>query len=159
MQSCADKKAKNINSKANSNYDLSKHSKDISNDIKDYKFFCFNGEPKIMYISEGLNNHKTASMSFFDMDYNLTNCKRKDYKLLDYTPEKPINFELMKNFARKLSKDIPHLRVDFYEVDKHLYFGELTFFTCSGMVPFEDENWNLKLGSYIKLPNLKDKNT
>ncbi len=125
--------------------------------MRDYKFFCFNGEPKIMYISEGLENHNTASMSFFDMDFKLINCKRKDYKLLDYTPEKPKTFEKMKEFASILSKDIPHVRVDFYEIDGKLYFGELTFFTCSGLIPFESEEWNKILGSWIDL-SLVDKN-
>ena len=120
--------------------------------IRDYKFFCFNGEPKIMYLSEGLENHATASMSFFDMDFNLTDCKRKDYKCLSNILPKPKNFELMKKFSSILSKNIPHLRVDFYEVDEKLYFGELTFSTCAGMIPFESDEWNEKLGSFIELP-------
>lgn len=122
-----------------------------SNTMKDYKFFCFNGEPKIMYLSEGLENHATARMSFFDMNFKITTCKRTDYKLLDYTPQKPVNFEKMKEFAKILSKDIPHVRLDFYEINGKLYFGELTFSTCSGYVSFEDEEWNYKLGSYIDI--------
>lgn len=120
--------------------------------IRDYKFFCFSGIPKIMYLSEGLEDHSTATMSFFDMDFNITSCKRKDYNLFKYKPEKPKNFEKMKDFSKILSKDIPHLRVDFYEINGHLYFGELTFFTCSGFVPFESEEWDLKMGEWIKLP-------
>lgn len=123
--------------------------------IRDYKFFCFNGKPEIMYISEGLENHSTASISFFDMSFNLSRCKRKDYKLLDYTPKKPINFEKMKEFARVLSKKIPHIRVDFYEINEKLYFGELTFFTCSGFVPFEKDEWDYKLGEMIDLSLVK----
>ena len=126
----------------------------ISNDdelIKDYKFFCFNGIPKIMYISEGLENHLTAKMSFYDMDFKITDCKRKDYKLLDYVPKKPYNFEKMKEFAMKLSKDIPHVRVDFYEIGRQIYFGELTFYTCSGFIPFENEEWDKKLGEMLEL--------
>ena len=121
--------------------------------MRDYKFFCFNGLPKLMYLSEGLENHKTARMSFFDMNFNLLECSRQDYKPLDYFPEKPLTFDLMKKFASILSKDIPHLRVDFYEINGHLYFGELTFSTCSGYIPFTDEKWNRILGDYISLPN------
>ena len=133
---------------------IEKYMEDSKNStMRDYKFFCFDGKPKIMYISEGLENHETASISFYDMNFKLTKCKRKDYKLLEYMPEQPKNFELMKKFASVLSKDIPHLRVDFYEINGDLYFGELTFFTCSGMVPFEDEKWDRKLGDLIKLPN------
>ena len=132
---------------------IEKYMEDKNNkSMQDYKFFCFNWEPKIMYLSEWLENHATATMSFFDMDFNLTNCKRKDYKLFKYKPEKPKNFDLMKSFAKKLSKWMPHLRVDFYEIDWHLYFGELTFTTCGGFVPFEGNEWDYKLGSRIKLP-------
>ena len=122
----------------------------------DYKFFCFNGEPKLIYISEGLENHTTASMSFYDMDFKLTDCKRKDYPQLKHSVERPKNFDLMKKYAKILSKNIPHLRVDFYEIDGHLYFGELTFSTCAGFIPFEDEKWNIKLGEWIKLPTNND---
>ena len=124
---------------------------DNQKSIRDYKFFCFNGKPEIMYISEGLENHQTASMSFFDMQFQLNDCKRKDFKLLEYKPKKPKNFEKMKSFSSLLSKDIPHVRVDFYEINGKLFFGELTFFTCSGFVPFEDEKWNKKLGDLLKL--------
>lgn len=118
----------------------------------DYKFFCFNGEPKILYISSGLENHSTARMSFLDMDYKEISLKRKDYKKMEVLPPKPKNFEKMKEFAALLSKDIPHLRVDFYEINDCLYFGELTFFTCSGLIPFEDESWDLELGKMLKIP-------
>ena len=132
---------------------IEKYMEDKNNDSRrDYKFFCFNGKPKIMYISEGLENHQTASMSFFDMNFDLTDCKRKDYKLLNSNIEKPITFEKMKKLACKLSLDIPHIRVDFYEIDGKVYFGELTFFTCSGFIPFENEEWDGKLGDMIELP-------
>lgn len=132
---------------------VEKYMEDKNNSsMRDYKFFCFNGEPKLMYISEGLENHSTASMSFFDMEFNLTDCKRKDYKRLEYMPEKPKNFDKMKKMASILSQNLPHLRVDFYEINGRLFFGELTFSTCSGFVPFESEKWNEILGDYIELP-------
>lgn len=139
---------------------IEKYMEDNNSIMRDYKFFCFNGEPKLMYLSEGLENHETARMSFYDMDFNLIDCKRKDYKQLDYTPKKPKTFEQMKEFASILSKDIPHVRVDWYEINGKLYFGELTFFTCSGFIPFEPEEWDYKLGEMLKLPDKKtsDKN-
>ena len=122
--------------------------------IRDYKFFCFNGTPEIMYISE--NSHTAEqSIAFLDMDYNLTDCKRKDYKDLLPIPKKPKNFDLMKVFSKKLSKNIPHVRVDFYEINGKLYFGELTFYTGSGMIPFKNEEWNKKLGDLIDLSLVK----
>lgn len=123
--------------------------------MRDYKFFCFNGKPEIMYLSEGLEDHSTAGMSFFDMNFKLLPLKRKDYHELNYNVEKPKNFEKMKKFAEMLSKDIPHIRVDFYEINGKLFFGELTFYTCSGFVPFEPEEWDYKLGKMINLNGVK----
>ncbi len=126
--------------------------------LTDYKFFCFNGEPKLMYMAVGLDDHKTASMSFYDMNFKLTDCKRKDYKYIDYIPKKPKEFDQMINFSKLLSKDIPHLRVDWYEIDGKLYFGELTFTTNGGFIPFESEKWNYKMGEWIELPKKEDYN-
>ena len=66
-------------------------------------------------------------------------------------PSKPQNFELMKTLAAELSKGIPHVRVDFYEVNGEVYFGEMTFSHWSGMMPFEPEEWDYKFGDWIKL--------
>lgn len=124
--------------------------------IKDYKFFCFNGEPKFIYVSEGLENHSTAKISFFDLNFKPMPFKRSDYSAFETIPQKPINLDLMIKFSKILSKNIPHVRVDFYEVNKKLYFGELTFFTCSGFIPFEPIEWDLKLGEMLKLPFEKE---
>lgn len=136
---------------------IEKYMEDSENkSMRDYKFFCFDGKPELMYISEGLENHATASISFFDMNFNLTDCKRSDYKQLDYMPNKPKTFEKMKELASVLSKNMPHIRVDFYEINGKLYFGELTFSTCSGFLPFEDEKWNKRLGDLIDLSKVKN---
>lgn len=124
--------------------------------LRDFKFFCFNGKPKFVYVSEGLENHETAKISFFDLDFNFMPFKRKDYKPFKKVPRKPKNLDLMIKFSEILSQDIPHLRVDFYEVNGKLYFGELTFFTCSGFIPFDPEKWDFELGKMLKLPFEKD---
>lgn len=128
-------------------------------DIKDYKFFCFNGTPKIMYVSDG-SHTKEQHIQFFDMKYNKIDIKRKDYQEFEKEIKKPNNFEKMIEFSKILSKDIPHVRVDWYEINGKLYFGELTFFTCSGFIPFEPKEWDYKLGEMLKLPDKKisDKN-
>lgn len=121
------------------------------NELRDYKFFCFNGEPKIMYISD--NSHRANQhCCFYDMQFNKLNIKRKDYKEFEQIVEKPHNFNKMIKFSKMLSKDIPHVRVDWYEVNGKLYFGELTFYTCSGFIPFETEEWDYKMGEMLELP-------
>ncbi len=118
--------------------------------LRDYKFFCFNGIPKIMYISEK-SHTKDQKIAFFDMDYNQLDIKRTDYNNYEKLPNIPVNFEKMKKLAAVLAKKICHLRVDFYEVNGKIYFGELTFHTGSGFISFEDDKWNLELGKLIDI--------
>ena len=104
-----------------------------------------------MYISD--NSHRANQhCCFYDMQFNKLNIKRKDYKEFEQIVEKPHNFNKMIEFSKMLSKDIPHVRVDWYEVNGKLYFGELTFYTCSGFIPFETEEWDYKMGEMLELP-------
>lgn len=123
--------------------------------IRDYKFYCFNGEPKYLYVSEGLEDHSTAQIEFFDMNFEPAPFGRSDYRRFKIKPQKPYNFEKMKELAKVLSQDIPFVRVDFYEVNKKIYFGELTFTPCSGYMPFDPEEWDKKLGDMLELPKEK----
>ncbi len=125
---------------------------DTNNFLTDYKFFCFNGEPKYLYVSEGLDNHSTARMDFFDMDFKPAEFYRPDYARLQHMPTKPTNFEKMKEISRKLSKDMSFVRVDLYEIDQKIYFSELTFSPCSGYMRIKPEEWDLKLGNMLNLP-------
>lgn len=124
-------------------------------ELKDYKFYCFNGEPRYLYVSEGLENHHTASISFLDMNFEKAPFGRSDYKQFEILPEKPKKFEEMKDLARILSKDIIFLRVDFYEIEGKIYFGELTFCPCSGFMPFDPPEYDKILGDMLKLPSEK----
>lgn len=120
----------------------------------DYKFFCFNGEPKCLYISKGLEDHKTAKISFVDLDFKLMPFYRKDFNPFDDISEvpKPKNFEKMKELAKKLSEGFPFIRIDLYEINDKIYFSEFTFYPCSGMIPFYPQEWDEKLGEWLKLP-------
>lgn len=120
--------------------------------ITDYKFFCFNGKPSLMYIAMGAEDHATSALSCIDMDYKLSDIQRADYNLLKKLPPKPKSFEEMKRLARKLSKDFPQVRVDFYEIKGRPYFGELTFYTCGGMIEWGKHEYDERLGEMIKLP-------
>ena len=116
--------------------------------LTDYKFFCFNGEPRVMYISnDGAENPRT---DFFDMEFNHLPIIMKDPNS-EQLPKKPQNFELMKELAEKLSEGIPFLRTDFYEINGDVYVGELTLYHNAGLSHIEPEEWSYKLGSYIDL--------
>ena len=128
--------------------------------LTDYKFFCFNGKVNFLYVSQGLENHETAEISFFYLDG-----KRMPFKRLDFKPIKefiiPNKFDDMKIMAADIAKklDLPFIRVDLYEVNGHIYFSELTFFPCSGLIPFDPEEWDYKIGEWLRLPNEKDSNS
>ena len=116
------------------------------NELQDYKFWCFNGKPMYMYITiKGKNVYE----NFYDMEYKPVGI---NHLFPRHEPEfeKPANFELMKNLAAKLSKDLPFVRVDFYDVKGRVYFGEYTFYDWGGMRPFRG-NWDKKLGELITL--------
>ena len=127
---------------------------ELEDDLRDYKFFCFDGVPRLMFIaSERQSQVEETKFDFFDMDF-------QHLPIINGHPNsphpvtKPKNFELMKELAAKLSAGIPHSRVDFYECDGQLYLGELTFSHWSGFVPFEPEEWDERIGSWINLPRI-----
>lgn len=126
-----------------------------TSELRDYKFFCFNGEVKALFIaSDRYKEGEETKFDFFDTEYNhlpFTN----GHPNASVVPEKPQQFELMKELAKELSKGIPHVRVDFYEVDGKVYFGELTFSHWSGMTSFDPIEWDYKFGEWIDLPKRK----
>lgn len=117
--------------------------------LVDYKFFCFDGKVKCLYVSDT----EKHLLQFYDATFNPLDIKRDDYKDFDTSPRKPIMFEQMKLLAEKLSFSIPHVRVDFYEINGNIYFGEMTFYTGSGFIPFKERKWDLALGELIVLPH------
>ena len=118
----------------------------------DYKFFCFNGEPRIMYMEKEASESKTEA--FFDMEQNYLDLEMDDPRP-DVPPALPTCFDQMKAIAAKLSAGIPFLRVDFFYVNETVYVGELTFFHCGGLAPVKPESWNRQLGSWIDIPKEK----
>lgn len=118
-------------------------------DLTDYKFFCFGGEPKVMYITK--ENSGLPGMDFFDMDFNhLDLCM--DDQPAKIMPEKPVCFEEMKRVAAVLSAGVPQLRVDFYQVNGKIYVGELTLYHGSGLTKTTPAEWNQRLAEWIVLP-------
>lgn len=123
------------------------------NDLPDYKFFCFNGEVKALFIATDRQNPtEEVKFDFFDADFNHLPF-RQGHENASVMPKKPRSFELMKKAAALLSTGIPQVRIDFYEVGDKVLFGELTFFHFSGFMPFRPAEWDERFGNWIKLNN------
>ena len=121
-------------------------------ELRDYKFFCFDGEVKAMFIAtERQKQGEDVKFDFFDADFNHLPF-RQGHDHAAVMPEKPVCFDEMKKLAGELSKGFPEVRIDFYEVDGRVYFGEYTFFHFGGFMKFEPEEWDYKFGEWIKLP-------
>ena len=120
--------------------------------LTDYKFYCFDGKPEFLYISKGLEEHSTASISFVTMDWQFAPYRRSDYRPFETLPKKPQGFNEMVQLAERLSKEIPFLRVDMYQIGDKVYFSELTFSPCSGFMPFENSEHDAEIGQMISLP-------
>lgn len=125
----------------------------LGNDIIDYKFFCFNGEPRYMYISKDLIHDRQAQIGFFYLDGTKMPMKRDDYK--DLTAAiLPSFFSEMVNIAKDLSKEFPFVRVDFFVTNNRFYFAELTFTPGGGMMPFNPEKYDLEWGSMLNITGI-----
>lgn len=120
--------------------------------LVDYKFYCFGGEPQFLYISQGLEDHKTARISFVTLDWAFAPYQRSDYAPFTELPEKPEHFEEMVSLCRKLAAGHSFLRVDLYQINGRVYFSELTFYPCGGLMPFGTPEQNLQMGSLLHLP-------
>lgn len=103
--------------------------KDPEKSIEDYKFFCFNGVPRVMFIAT--DRSTDCRFDFYDMEFNhldLINIHPNSDKVI----EKPALFEEMKEIAAKLSEGMRFVRIDLYELNGKIYFGEYTFFHGGG---------------------------
>lgn len=114
--------------------------------ITDYKYFCFNGTPKFMYISHDRSTVPTTD--FFDMDFHRLRIRMKDPNST-IEISKPSQFEKMKELATILAQEIPHIRVDFYCTKGKVYFGEMTFFHNAGFFPIEPKSMAMEIGNLL----------
>lgn len=126
-------------------------------ELRDYKFFVFNGKARIMFVATDRQKvGEDTKFDFFDMDYNWLPIINGHPNAATH-PEKPVGFELMKSLSEKLGAGFFHIRIDFYEVNGRVYVGELTFYHWSGLVPFQPEEWDYKLGEWMDLNNSPEK--
>lgn len=137
------------------NYVIWIHPEDsLPNGLVDYKFYCFDGTPQLLYVSKGLEDHETARISFLTTDWSFAPYERKDYRPFVVLPPKPKCFEQMMEISKKLSKGFSFLRVDLYEINNKVYFSELTFSPCSGMMPFSNEEQDYELGKMLDIKTI-----
>lgn len=123
-------------------------------ELRDYKFFCFDGEPKALFVATDRQaKNKETCFDFFDIEYNHLPIIN-GHPNAQIPPRKPRNFDKMAELARRLSANIPHVRIDFYEVNGKVYFGEITFYQNSGFIPVYPKEWDKKLGDWIDLTHL-----
>lgn len=119
-------------------------------DIPDYKFMCFNGKVECSFMVTERFSGKGLKVTFFDRNWNKMPFTRH-YPASDEVLPKPNNYGQLVSIAEKLSAGTKFLRVDFYELDDKIYFGELTFYPGCGYEEFTPEEWDHKLGKLIML--------
>ena len=107
---------------------------DKNDELIDYKFFCFDGEP--LFCKADIDRFTEHKVNFYDMEWNRINMREAKFKNYDGSVKKPKNFEMLKEIAKKLSSNFQFVRVDLYDVDGNVFFGELTFTPASGKNPF-----------------------
>ena len=119
-----------------------------SDEIPNYKFYCFNGEPQFIQFE---NESNSRHLTMLNLDWKLMPFQRSDHETHSTLPSKPKKFELMKKLALKLSEDFSFVRVDFYELGNQILFGELTFTPTGGIFMYSPSEWNLKVGVMLNL--------
>ncbi|AOZ97019.1 ATP-grasp fold amidoligase family protein [Butyrivibrio hungatei] len=120
------------------------------NEVRDYKFFCFDGRPKLMYIATNRQGKSETYFDFFDMDGNHLDIVNA-HSNAPVIPDLPCKFEEMKLLAEKLSTGLKHVRIDFYEVNGKVFFGEFTLFHMSGFRRFIPDKWDRIIGDWLNL--------
>ena len=123
-----------------------------THELRDYKVFVFNGVVKMMLVaSDRQRKGESVKFDFFDIKGNHLNIVN-DHPQASKIPELPVSFRKMIELAERLSQGLPHLRVDFYEVDGTIYIGEFTLYHGSGLMSWKPDEWNEIMGGWLHLP-------
>ena len=122
----------------------------LGEDPADYKFFCFDGRPEYMFIATERGSRGETKFDFFDMEGRHLDL-RNGHPCAAAVPALPRGFETMKKLAATLSEGMRHVRVDFYEIEGKIYFGEYTFYHWGGFVPFDPDSADYDFGKFLKI--------
>ena len=120
--------------------------------LTDYKVHCFNGEPKLILVCKDRFSKTGLTEDFFSERWEYLDMRRPTHPNASNKTAEPEELSEMLTLARKLSENIPFLRVDFYIIEHKVYFSELTFYPASGFEKFVPEEWDAVLGSWLTLP-------
>ncbi|MCK9443843.1 MAG: glycosyl transferase [Tissierellaceae bacterium] len=128
----------------------------------DYRFLCFDGVVKMIFVdietaAKDGSHSPYAKRNVYDKDFNYLNIKVKREQFDSSIIEKPINFDGMIKYAEKLSEPFHFCRVDLYNINGNIYFGEITFYPGGAMQIVEPEEWERKMGDWIDLKSDKIK--
>lgn len=124
----------------------------LGDDISVYKFYCFNGEPKILYVSSnGENGEKDKYITYYYTDFTIAPYKLHCHETNEAANSKPKNYEQMLKYAAILSEDFLFVRVDLYNVEGKIYISELTFFPTGGFMELEPAGTDYEWGKWLKL--------
>ncbi|MBT2572024.1 ATP-grasp fold amidoligase family protein [Planococcus sp. ISL-110] len=124
-------------------------------ELQDYRFFCFNGEPKFISVDFSITNKQKTRRNLYDLNWNLLSEEISYPKELSLVIEKPEKLNEMISLSKELARDFPHARVDFYYIKGKIIFGEITFFHQSGMAKIKPYKFDEIMGSWLRLPGFK----
>lgn len=123
--------------------------------LVDYKFFCFHGKCEFLYVMGDRNVGENVKVSIFDRDFNKLPVHRVgDEEFIK--AKKPDNYEELVRIAEILAEDFPHVRVDLYDDNNVVHFGELTFYNASGYMIFEPDSFDFEIGDNFRLEKTTD---
>lgn len=119
-------------------------------ELKDYKFMCFQGTVKCSFVCTERYSDSKLKVTFFDREWVRMPFERH-YESSKQKIDRPERYYEMLALAESISKEIPFVRIDLYECNKKIYFGEMTFFPGSGFEEFEPNEWDRKFGEWLEL--------
>lgn len=120
--------------------------------LTDYKFFCFNGKVKMLYTMYDRELGNRVKVGIYTPDYRKLDVVRNDELPAEKELRTPPNYDKMLAIAESLSKDFPHVRIDLYNIEGKIYFGEFTFYDGSGYMSYTPDSYDFTLGSYFDYP-------
>lgn len=128
-----------------------KYLEDESGALMDYKFYCFDGDPRFLQVNVGRGTAQ-STQNYYDLNWQLLPFGKSQPHNPNLHVDRPAHFDEMIRLARELTKPFPYVRFDLYESQDKIYFGEFTFFPCSGMPDFIPSEYDAIVGQMLKLP-------